>query len=40
MTMEGTMKEVVALLLFPTELAVSLVLWAGMFAFVAYEVLR
>lgn len=34
------MKEVVALLLFPTELAVSLVLWVGMFAFVAYEVLR
>jgi len=40
MTMEVAMKDLLALLLFPTELAVSIALWAGMLAVVAYEVLR
>lgn len=34
------MKELLNVILYPTDLAVSVLLWTGMLLFVAYEVLR
>lgn len=34
------MKELLSVILYPTELAMSVLLWTGMFLFVAYEVMR
>ncbi len=34
------MKELLSVILYPTDLAVSIMLWTGVFLFVAYQVLR
>lgn len=34
------MKELLNVILYPTDLAVSIMLWTGVFLFVAYQVLR
>ena len=34
------MKELLNVILYPTDLAVSIMLWTGVFLFVAYQVLQ
>lgn len=37
---EGVMRYVLGILLWPTDVAVTVMLWAGLVALVAWEVLR